>query len=466
MRQDLEELPEKLTRSNWKSWKNAIEKHARKEGVWKYCNPDAPGEYYAELHEPEKPHISTARPEVKSIVELGEDDFIELSSIVDQYWKQMRGYENIQTKLQVILELIEDHVDDEHFDLIKHAKTPLEQMTVLSDKFKKFRLEDLQPRWERIQELANKPDAQELFKLWNALFTDCDGYVSSSARRRDAFWDCVETAGDLSRNQLPLTSQHWIQTADHVELKACGYDRAQPRLSARRDSITSQHWIEKSELFQPRDGDYCAQLRSPARRESVTSQDWVKTPGDSESRNYGNYCVQPRSPTRREPESTTSLGWIKTPECSESRNYGDCCAQPRTPTRRESITSLQCTEALDHSKSSNSEDDYTKFSSPAKREPESTTSLNFIETRNDSELRNYSDSCAQLRSRAKRGPIASQYRVGYYEPVVSTEHTSLSPSSSSMTGQSDQCEEVSGDNLEITGLLQRLGLLGTKESEN
>ncbi|KAJ6139843.1 hypothetical protein N7471_006329 [Penicillium samsonianum] len=333
MRRDLQERPEILTRTNWKSWKNEIEKHARKEGVWKYCNPDAPSEYYPELHEPEKPHVSTVRPEAKSIVDLGEDDFIELSSIVDQYWKQMRTYESIQTKLQVIFELIENHVDYEHFSLIKHAETPLEQLAVLSVKFKKSCLEDLQPRWERIQELANKADVRELFKLWNVLFTDCNAYLSGSARRQDAFWDCVETTGDISATWLPLTSQHWIENPDHVESMNHGDDFAQPH--------------------------------SPARRESVTSQDQIETPDHSESRDYG-------------------------------------------------------------------------------------------------------DDCAQLRSRARRGSIASRYRIGYigfYDPAVSTERTSLSPQPGSVAGQSDQLEEISGDDVDVTGLLQRLRLPRGKESE-
>ncbi|KAF7530520.1 hypothetical protein PCG10_000021 [Penicillium crustosum] len=435
MRRDSEEGPGILTRGNWKSWKNEIEKYARKEGVWKYCNPDAPGEYYPELHEPEKPHISTVRPEAKSIVDLGEDDFIELSSIVDQYWKQIRTYENIQTKLQVIFELIENHVDYEHFSLIKHAETPLEQMAVLSVKFKQSRLEDLQPRWERIQELANKPDVQALFKVWNSLFTDCDGYLSGSARRRDVFWDCVERAGDISRNWLPLTSQHWIQKPEHVESKNYGDVYAQSR-SARCDAITSQHWIEHSDDVEPRNEDDFTQPCSPARRESTTSLDWVETPDHSESRNYSDVYVQPHSPAMLEPVAATFLDWIKTPNKCESRSYGDDCDQPRSPS---SITSQDCIEPPDHLKS-----------------------------------RNYGDGCAQLRSRARRGSIASRYRLGYYEPVVSTGgapivsqyctndyeptvstgRTSMSPQPGSVAAQSDQREEVFGDNLEITGLIR------------
>ncbi|OQD64213.1 hypothetical protein PENPOL_c008G02995 [Penicillium polonicum] len=448
MRRDPEEGPEILTRSNWKSWKNEIEKHARKEGVWKYCNPDALGEYYPELHEPEKPHISTVRPEAKSIVDLGEDDFIELSSIVDQYWKQMRAYENIQTKLQVIFELIENHVDFEHFSLIKHAETPLEQMAVLSVKFKKSRLEDLQPRWERIQELANKPDVQALFKLWNSLFTDCDGYLSSSARRRDVFWDCVERAGDISGNWLPLTSQHWIiQNPEHVESNNCGDVYAQPRSPARRDSITSQHWIEHSDHVEPRSEDDCTQPRSSARRESTTSLGWVKAPDHSESRNYRDVYVQPRSPAMLEPEAATFLEWIKTPDNFESRSHGDCGAQPHSP--------------------------------------KSITSQDFIKTPDHSESRNYGDDCAQLRSGARRGSIASRYRLGYYEPVVSTGgapipsphctndyeptvstgRTSLSPQPGSLAAQSDQHEEVFRDDSEVTGLIRSLRLPGMEESE-
>ncbi|CAG8280701.1 unnamed protein product [Penicillium nalgiovense] len=267
MRRDLQERPEVLTRTNWKSWKNEIEKHARKEGVWKYCNPDGPSEYYPELHEPEKPHVSTVRPEAKSIVDLGEDDFIEVSSIVDQYWKQMRAYENIQTKLQVIFELIENNVDYEHFGLIKHAETPLEQMAVLSAKFKKSSLEDLQPRWKGIQELASKADVQELFESWNALFTDCNGYISGCVRRQDAFWDCVETGGYSPGNWLPLTSQHWIETPGYVESTSYG--------------------------------DGCAQPRSPTERGSVASLDWIETPDDLESRNYKDDCAQLRSRAKR-----------------------------------------------------------------------------------------------------------------------------------------------------------------------
>ncbi|KAJ6184775.1 hypothetical protein N7519_006076 [Penicillium mononematosum] len=295
MRRDLQERPEMLTRTNWKSWKNEIEKHARKEGVWKYCNPDAPSEYYPELHEPEKPHVSTVRPEAKSIVDLGEDDFIELSSIVDQYWKQMRAYENIQTKLQVIFELIENNVDYEHFSLIKHAETPLEQMAVLAAKSRNL--------------------------AWRICSQD----------GKDAFWDCVETAGDPLENWLPLTSQHWIETPDYVE----------------------------------------------------------------------------------------------------SRSYGDGCAQPRSPTEQESVTSLD-----------------------------------WIETPDDLQPRNYKDDCAQLRSRARRGSIASRYRNGYYDPVVSTGRTSLSPQSGFAAGQSDHIEEISGDDLEMAGLPQRSRLSRAKEGEN
>lgn len=446
MRRDPEEGPEILTRSNWKSWKNEIEKHARTEGVWKYCNPDAPGEYYAELHEPEKPHISTVRPEAKSIVDLGEDDFIELSSIVDQYWKQMRAYENIQTKLQVIFELIENHVDYEHFSLIKHAETPLEQMAVLSVKFKKSRLEDLQPRWERIQELANKPDVQALFKLWNSLFTDCNGYLSGSARRQDVFWDCVGRAGDISGNWLPLTSQHWIQNPEH-ESNNYGDVYPQSHSPARRDSIASQHWIEHSDHVEPRNEDDCTQPRSPARRESTTSLGWVKTPEHSESRNYRDVYVQPRSPAMLEPEAATFLERIRTPDNFESRSYMDGCDQPHSPN---SITSQDCIKTPDHSNS-----------------------------------KNYGDDCAQLRSRARRGSIASRYRLGYYEPVVSTESapiasqhctndyeptvstgcTSMSPQPGSVAAQSDQREEVFRDDLEITGLIRSLRLPGMEESE-
>ncbi|KAJ5442572.1 hypothetical protein N7445_005579 [Penicillium cf. griseofulvum] len=278
MRRKLLEPPEILTRTNWKSWKNDIEKHARKEGVWKYCDPSTPDQYHPELHEPEKPHVSTVRPEAKSIVDLGEDDFIELSSVVDLYWKQMHVYEKIQSGLDVIFQLIKYHVDDEYFNLIKHAETPLEQMVALSVKFNKSHLENLQPRWERIQQLASKTEVQELFELWNALFTDCDGYLSGHARNQDAFWKC-----------------NWIEIPDNVESKNYeGLDR--PRSLAKQESIVSQHWIETPGHIDYRYG--CGQPRPLAKQESIASLHYIETPDHAES-NYADNSAQPSSPAKR-----------------------------------------------------------------------------------------------------------------------------------------------------------------------
>lgn len=148
-----------------------------------------------------------------------------------------------------------------------------------------------------------------------------------------------------------------------------------------------------------------------------------------------------------EPEAATFLKWIRAPDNFESRSYMDGCDQPRSPNY---ITSQVCIKTPDHSKS-----------------------------------RNYGDDCAQLRSRARRGSIVSRYRLGYYEPVVSTEsasiasqhctndyeptvsteRTSMSPQPGSVAAQSDQREEVFRDDLEITGLIRSLKLPGMEESE-
>ncbi|KAJ5817535.1 hypothetical protein N7447_007543 [Penicillium robsamsonii] len=351
MRRDLPEPPEILTRTNWKSWKKDIEKHARKEGVWKYCDPSAPEKYYPELHEPEKPHVSTVRPEAESIIDLGEDDFIELSSVVDLYWKQMHVYEKIQSGLEVIFRLIRYHVDEEYLNFIRNAQTPLEQMTALSAKFKEFRLGSLQPRWERIQKLASKAEVQELFELWNALFTDCDGYHSGNARNQDAFWECVETAGYSSANWLPLTSQNWIENPDAVE---------------------SRYY------------EACTQPHSVVRRESTASLHRIQIPSYESDQFH-----------TLELESIAPRHWIKT---SNTVNYGDGCAQTRSPAKRE-----------------------------------------FID---------------------------SPYYVSDSESTVSIGHASLSPQLSSRAGRSDQRGEVSGGDLEITGLLRQLVRQAEKAKPN
>ncbi|KAJ5496582.1 hypothetical protein N7463_008569 [Penicillium fimorum] len=385
MRRDLPEPPEILIRANWKSWKNDIEKNARKEGVWKYCDPDAPEKYHPKLHKPEKPHISTVRPEAESIVDLGEDDFIELSSVVDLYWKKMHVYEKIQSGLDIIFRLIRYHVDDEYLTLIKNAQTPLEQMTVLSAEFKKSHLENLQPRWERIQKLASKADVQELFELWNALFTDCDGYLSGNARNQDAFWGCVETAGYSSGNWLPLTSQHWIENPDAVESRYYEDTCAQPHSLVKRESTASLNRIEAP--------DYKSNQSHLPELESIGSCHWIQTSDHVKSRNYGNDYAQPRSLAKR--ESIAPRHWIKTPD---TINYGNGCAQPRSPAKRE-----------------------------------------FID---------------------------SPYYVSDCEPTVSIRHASLSPQLNSMAYRGDQRGEVSGCDLEITGLMRQFVRLAEKAKPN
>lgn len=134
----------------------------------------------------------------------------------------------------------------------------------------------------------------------------------------------------------------------------------------------------------------------------------------------GDDCTQPHPPTRR--ESVTSQGWVSTPDNSETRNYGNNCIQPY---------------------------------SPARNEPESTTFPGWFETLDHGKAKNFRDDCARLRSRARRGSVASQFGLGYCEPAISTERTSLDPRSSSVAAQSDQREDFSGNSLETTGLLRR-----------
>ncbi|OQE44548.1 hypothetical protein PENCOP_c002G08679 [Penicillium coprophilum] len=327
MRRSLPESPEILTPTNWRSWKNAIEKLARKEGVWEYCDPEAPAQYHPELHEPEKPHISTVRPEADSIVDLGENDFIELSSVVDMYWRQMHAYEKIQIGLDVIFKLIKHHVDDKYSNIIKHAKTPLQQLTALCTEFHKSRLEILQQRWERIQNLASGAEVQELFELWNALFTDCDGYLSAHARKQDGFWDCVEVAGSSSRNWNPLTSQRWIETSSHVESTNNGNACARPRLLGKRGSITSLRQIKTS-------GYDCDQSCSPPELESIAPHHWSQATDDAGSWNYGSDCSQSHPLAGQGYIASPSL--IETPGTVE---YEKGVAQPRSLAKRGFIDS-------------------------------------------------------------------------------------------------------------------------------
>ncbi|KAJ5782367.1 hypothetical protein N7457_004141 [Penicillium paradoxum] len=252
MRRELQLRVETLTsRRNWASWKSTIEAHARLEGVWGYCDPDIPDEQYLELKEPEKPHFSTVRPGATSIVDLGEADFAELSSIVNQYWSQMRVYEETQDRLNTIFNLIKTHVNRDHFHLIEHSNTPREQLTILSVEFKQSPLESLEPEWEIIQYLAREPEVQELFARWNNLFADCAKCLNQDARREYAFWDCLEGAANRGNKRRPLNSQHWIQSKywpKNLGLESCASNYNQRRAQAERDwdAIFSRGCIDNS----------------------------------------------------------------------------------------------------------------------------------------------------------------------------------------------------------------------------
>ncbi|KAJ5121377.1 uncharacterized protein N7515_009338 [Penicillium bovifimosum] len=201
--------------TDWTLWMHDLEFHARLEGVWNYCNPDAPDDETSELQEPETPHISTVRPGATSIVDLGQSDFAELSSVVNQYWRQVSAYDNIQDGLRTVFELIKSHVDEHHSNLIKYAETPREQLTILSLEFKKHHLAQMQPEWERIQHLARSPQVQELFERWKDLFANCVEYIDQDVRKEDAFWDCLEPATGASSSSA-LHSQYWIASQNWV----------------------------------------------------------------------------------------------------------------------------------------------------------------------------------------------------------------------------------------------------------
>ncbi|KAJ5558293.1 hypothetical protein N7461_002265 [Penicillium sp. DV-2018c] len=203
------------TCSNWATWISDIEYHARLEGVWDYCNPDNPDEDFPELHEPEKPEISMVKPDATSIVDLEASDFTELSSIVGQYWRQMWAYDEIQSSLHIIFNLIKSHVDEHYLDLIKHAETPREQLMILSDELKKNNLPRMQAEWERIQHLARGDQVQELFERWKGLYASCAEYIDEGVREEEAFWDCLEPATSASSSTL-LQSQYWIASRHWV----------------------------------------------------------------------------------------------------------------------------------------------------------------------------------------------------------------------------------------------------------
>lgn len=208
VRQELPRVQVLTSRTNWASWKGSIEANARWVGVWRYCDPDIPGEQHHELKEPEKPHVSTVRPGATSIVDLGEADFAELSSIVDKYWQQMRVYEETQAKLDVIFQLIRTHVDRNHFSLVEHATTPREQLMLLGGEFKESPLEALESEWELLQCLAQGSAVQELFERWNDLFAHC---ADQDARKECVFWGFLEAAAKCENPRQPLCLQNWVR---------------------------------------------------------------------------------------------------------------------------------------------------------------------------------------------------------------------------------------------------------------
>lgn len=252
MRRESPRLEPLISRANWVSWRNNIEKHARLEGVWEYCDPEGSDKDYPELQELEKPHISSVRPGATSIVDLGEADFAELSSVVDQYWKQFRAYEEVQDGLYAIFELIKEHVTHFYLRVIENAKSPREQLTALSLEMKKASLETLQPEWELIQLLAQGRQVQQIFELWNEFFASCAPYLGEHAQREYAFWDCLQAAADSGNNCGPLDSQRWIRSQyqpANLDLnnRVLEYERRRAQAEKDWNSITTRYYVDGSE---------------------------------------------------------------------------------------------------------------------------------------------------------------------------------------------------------------------------
>lgn len=150
--------PEILTATiNWDAWKGSIKMHTRMESVWQYFDPDAPERSYSELEEPKKPHVSSVRPGAPSLVDLGDEDFIELSVCVDKYWQRYHSWERLQDRIQAISTLIQFHVDHKFLLLIENEENPRAKMVILADACRPTRLEILQPEWEEIQMMARQP---------------------------------------------------------------------------------------------------------------------------------------------------------------------------------------------------------------------------------------------------------------------------------------------------------------------
>lgn len=212
--------PEILTaRTNWDTWAKSIKLRAILEGVWEYCDPDAPERIYHELEEPEKPHVSTIRPEATSIVDLGDADFIELSTCVDRYWRDCRAWENRLNSIQTISDLIRSHVDGYYTGHIEHETDPRKQMVILAAACRPSQLTTLQPEWENIQIMASQPVIQEFFKRWNMFFAKCNEHVyhHSFANER-ALWDLLEQRKDPHWKWESLANQLWIRPLEDMEM--------------------------------------------------------------------------------------------------------------------------------------------------------------------------------------------------------------------------------------------------------
>lgn len=209
----LPQRPEILTpRNNWDAWVKSIQLRALLEGVWEYCDPDAPERIYSELEEPEKPHVSTIRPGATSIVDLGGADFVELSACVDRYWRDYRAWETRLNKIQTISDLIKSHVDDYYIGLIEYEIDPRKQMAILAAACRPSGLTALEPEWENIQTMASQPVIQDFFKRWNTFFAKCGDYTyhQSFANER-ALWDLLEQRKDPCWEWESLANQLWIQ---------------------------------------------------------------------------------------------------------------------------------------------------------------------------------------------------------------------------------------------------------------
>ena len=163
-----------LTKADWHQWFNSVSRRARRDNIWKYCNPtltqtSSPAAPPAaaslqnalvlqELVQPIRPRPSDINATATQLSDLTDAELKRWAIIKDDYNDLQRDYAQKSKALAELDNYIESTIDRSNLPIIKDLVTPYEKLKALKQK--------LEPTSKQLKQSARAK--YESARKWNS----------------------------------------------------------------------------------------------------------------------------------------------------------------------------------------------------------------------------------------------------------------------------------------------------------